>query len=226
MFRMLSFFLFLLSGLCLYFWWQKEALLAEFLSNQLGQNVEIEKVLLRPDRMIIHHLTLDNPYKSQKKNALEIEQIQCHFSPFCLIQKKKIISKLILTHPHFNLELYNHSGIKNNWAMIFKERLPCSNTNFCIDRLIVRRATCDITRKKNRSSHHALPDFTLTLHKNFQPIGDLFFSLSYIMLSPLTEHLPYQEILQGFSYPTSNLIQLNETHTNFRSNLLLQLSPF
>lgn len=200
--RRLTFLVFLfLLGIGLYFWFQKESILEEYLSDQLGQKVNIEKLTLRPDHIVIDHLTLDNPNRSHFKKALTIERIQCNFPFFWILQKRKTISSLTLTQPRFHLELYNHSGIKNNWAMIFQERLPTTNATFQVERLIVKRASFNIVRQKNRPpAHYTIPDFSLPLSAkdDLHNLGDIFQSISYTILLPLTEHLPYQEILHGF----------------------------
>lgn len=202
LYRMLFFCFLFLIGIALYFWYQKEAFLEEYLSDQLGQKVEIEKLTFRPDRITLYHFVLANPSKGQNKKSLTIEQINCNFSLFQIFQKKKTISSLVLIQPHFYLEFYNHSGIKNNWSKILQDRSPTTQTTFTIQRLIVKHASFDITRQKNRSpSHYTAPDFSLLLTST----QDIFLTLSYEMLFPLTEHLSCQEILQDFPHSHSQV---------------------
>lgn len=153
MYRLVRF----LSALCLvalaavgaYLWATRESLIERFLTERLKAKVSIESVDIGLKQIVLHGFQINN-CSSPKGCAFESATLTIHLSPLELWKQTIPIHSIEINNAILNLELYNGSGIDNNWVRLLNKHSPTENHTFVIHHLLFNNLQFTATRSNGR----------------------------------------------------------------------------
>lgn len=167
MYRLIRFLLALvliaLTAFGAYLWAAREPLIERFLTKRLKAKVSIESVDISYNQIVLHGFQINNG-SSPKGCAFECATLTVHLSPFELW--KQTIQSIQIHDAQLNLELYNGSGVDNNWVRLFNKHPSTQSRPIGIHHLTFDNLQFKVTRSNGRP-------ITLTPipHLEFKNIG-------------------------------------------------------